>query len=332
MKLLSVIISTKDRKEILSETLSHIANNVRFDAQEMEFIIINDGDEDIPEQIIPSELNPRVINIRQKSLAKARNAGAKNATGKTVLFLDDDILPSKDHFYRHIQLQEKFQPAIITANRFFPGKLISKGEKTPFGRYKLKNEYNWMAGTSLTAIENNPGLYNAENLAGFSCSMPKEVWIKLDGFNELFTDAGCEDSEFFYRAKKLGIRLIFDETNHCLHNEPDNFSLINWLRRQGTGARSTVVICEFHPEGKAHPNYAFNTPISFKQDNFRMILLKMKRSFLMNRLVYKFFLFFTGLCERLNFSDRFLFKLYNALWISNTVYYFRKKLKEVQSY
>jgi len=331
MKLLSVIISTKDRKEILSETLSHITNNVSFDAREMEFIVVNDGDENIPEQILPKELNPRVINLKQKSLAKARNAGAKNSNGKIILFLDDDILPSKDHFYRHLQIQEKFPFAIITANRFFPKELILKAKETPFSRYKIKYEYDWTSETAMSSIENNPDLYNAENLAGFSCSMPKEVWAKLEGFNEHFTDAGCEDSEFFYRANKLGIQLIFDKSNHCFHNENDNFSLKNWLRRQGTGARGAVVICELHPEGKTHPSYVLNTPISFKNDSFNTFFIKTKRWILMNRIIFKILYILTSVCEKIKIPDAVLFKLYNALWISNSTYFFRIKWKQIKS-
>lgn len=330
MKELSIIMPTKDRKDILINTLFHISEQVIFDNNRFEMLVINDGSGDLPYDLFPEILNIRIIECRKHSLAIARNYGAKNACGRVILFLDDDILPASDHFIRHLEIHENFPNVIVGAHREYHPALIGQVSKTPFGRYKIINEYNWLAGVLLTESKIMSGIYLSDHLAGFSCSMHKTLWTQLNGFNERFTDAGCEDSEFFYRAKKAGITLIYDKNNICYHNEPDNFILEKWLHRQGTGIRSAIVMCEIHTEGKTHPTYYLNTPIDWKNDNRSLIVTKITRSILKLRPIYYFFYFISFFLEKIRFPDKVLFRIYNTLWISVTVYYFREKYRSIK--
>jgi len=327
MKELSIIIPTKDRKEILNYTLNYISDNVRYDNGRFEIILVNDGVEEIEVRNIPERLNVILIECRQKSLARARNKGALNATGKYLLFLDDDILPSENHFERHLEIHSVFDNAIVTANRDFSESFIKEANKTPFGRYKLRYDYKWTDDIELKETNVIPGVFFSEDLAGFSCSMPRTIFEELNGFNEAFTDAGCEDSEFFRRAHSSGKTLLFDKENYCEHNETDNLNLKNWLYRQGTGSRSAVVICQIFPEGKLHPSYFLNTKPDLKKDNLKLIIKKTIRTILKWRFSFKILYFKVLLLEKMNFPDKLLFKFYNALWISETVYYFREKIK-----
>jgi len=326
---LSILISTKNREKILIQTINSIISESDFDKANYEIIITNDGEPF--SEIDIANYQPYNINIVKNSgrgLAAGRNNGTKYAHGEVLLFYDDDILPTKNHFNRHVQLHDKYENVIITANRFYPDNLIQIAKKTPFGRYKLQYEYNWLEGLNLVpASVENQDVFYCETLAGFSCSMRKTTYDIIGGFNENFPAAGCEDSEFFYRASKNDIKLIFDQSNICYHNELDNFQLKQWLNRQASGIIGAIVICKLHPEGKEHPTYYLNTPIQ-KYDSNKIKRIKRKRTLLSFTLIKKLIFTCIYFGEKLKLSDLILFRLYNAAWLGATKHSFIKTYKK----
>lgn len=327
---LSVIISTYNRKKILEETLKHIlGGNTLFVRDEMEIIIVNDGEdnlEDLSEQY--TSFHFRIVKNKGRGLAAGRNTGASLAKGEVLLFYDDDIIPTKEHFIRHLSVHKKFEKAICMAYRIYPNELIKIAEQEIFGRYKLKYEYDCMKGMNLTLFEDD--IYLSDGAAGYSCSIKRETYLDVGPFNETFEYAGCEDSEFFHRAKKKGYKLLFDKKNLCYHNELDNFELKRWLWRQSTGIKSAVVMCKLHPEGKAHPTWYTNTPLQWA-DPFDVKILKIKKWLLSRKLVEKILFGLVWFLEKIKAPDKILFRLYNALWLGNTYRSFREAYKRLFS-
>ena len=313
--MLSVIITTKDRKKILSETMNLVLSDKTDRSGVKQFIIVNDGDDDLSE----FEQNDSVVVVKNKGrgLAAGRNTGAELAQSELILFLDDDILIHGDHFDRHNKLHQKFPNSLASANRFYPDELIKIAEKTSFGRYKLKHEYNWLDGCELKRIAPEEPYFWASILAGFSCSMPKQIWKDLGGFNETFPYAGCEDNEFYTRAKKHGATLIFDEANVCYHNELDNFTLKKWISRQARGIKGAIIMCELHPEGKAHPTYYLHEPIR-ESDSPELLRMKQKKIFLAKPGVLHTFYGIIKVGEFLHLPDKLLYRMYNAVWIGES--------------
>lgn len=325
---LSILISTKNRKEILRQTLYNIFYNQNLPLNDFEVIVTNDGEDQIDD--LKNEFtfpNLTILkNAHKAGLAGGRNNGAENAKGDIIIFLDDDILVSPDFFVRVLTIHNQFDEIILCGNRLYPNDLVQKANSYPFGRYKLKHEYQWLDVKNMKPLQDS--LFEVDGLAGFSASMKISTYKKVGPFNENFEYAGCEDSEFFYRAKKLGIKLIYDESNICYHNELDNFELKAWLKRQSTGIRSAIVMCMLHPEGKNHPTWYTNTPIS-KDDKTWVKLLKIKKWVLSRKWVMNLLFQIVWLSEKLHLPDIFLFKLYNALWLGSTYKSFREAYNEI---
>lgn len=322
--MLSVVITTKDRKDLLNQTIDEIfksSNNNSIG----EIIIVNDGSDDLNHLKNYSRII-KIIKNKGKGLASGRNTGAQISTFPILLFYDDDILPSKNHFERHLEIQTKYPNSIVTANRFYPDSIIFEAKKTSFGRYKLKYEYNWIDGCEPKDLDRQDGIYTANSLAGFSCCMPKFIWQSLNGYNETFPHAGCEDNEFFVRAKEKGYHLIFDENNHCWHNEMDNFTLKNWISRQARGIKGAIIIATIHPDGKKHPTYYLNTPIK-ANDSSRVKKIKRKRTFLSNKSIILLMYFIIDVLEFIKVPDSLLFRLYNAVWLGETKRSFMEEYK-----
>ncbi|MGQ9847993.1 MAG: glycosyltransferase [Bacteroidales bacterium] len=325
---ISVLISTKNRKEILRQTLDALFHHQDLSHEQFEVIVTNDGSEPLDEliDVFPYK-NFRILpNKHKPGAAGARNNGIENAKYNLVIFLDDDIVITPSFLVKVIRVHQQFDEVILGSNRLYPDHLIQSAQKYPFGRYKLKYEYNWLDKNTLIPL--NESLYIAQNLASFAVSLKKSTYEKVGAFNEEFKYAGCEDSEFFYRAQKLGIQLLFDESNICYHNELDNFNLKAWLKRQSNGILSAIVICQIHPEGKEHPTWFTNTPIA-KNDPFWVKKLKLKKWILSRKFIMQFLFALVWIFEKIHIPDIILFRLYNALWLGSTYKAFRNEYDKI---
>jgi FkbM family methyltransferase len=102
--LVSVIIPTKDRPEMLTQAIQSVLNQT---FTELEIIVVNDGGVDV--QSVISRLNTRGNIVYKKhdhtlDRSATRNTGIRAARGKYIAYLDDD-----DNYYpNHIETLVKF--------------------------------------------------------------------------------------------------------------------------------------------------------------------------------------------------------------------------------
>jgi glycosyltransferase involved in cell wall biosynthesis len=102
--LVSVIIPTKDRPEMLTQAIQSVLNQT---FTELEIIVVNDGGVDV--QSVISRLNTKG-NITYKKhdraldRSAARNTGIRAARGKYIAYLDDDDI----YYPNHIETLVKF--------------------------------------------------------------------------------------------------------------------------------------------------------------------------------------------------------------------------------
>ena len=98
--MVSVIIPTFNRPDMLSEAIASVINQSHKDT---EIIVVNDGGEDVKNLIKEFQKKGEVIYLqhqRNKGLAAARNTGVQFSRGRYIAYLDDD-----DIFYpNHIEI------------------------------------------------------------------------------------------------------------------------------------------------------------------------------------------------------------------------------------
>ncbi len=95
--LVSVIVPTFNRPELLVETLKSILNQTY---KNIEIIVVNDAGKDVEELITSLNNENKIRYIRHpdnKGLAASRNTGIKAAKGKYIAYLDDDDIYYPDH-------------------------------------------------------------------------------------------------------------------------------------------------------------------------------------------------------------------------------------------
>ncbi|MBI2269184.1 MAG: glycosyltransferase [Bacteroidetes bacterium] len=282
---ISVITSTKNRRTSLTQTLTCFFEKNSYPGEKVEYIVVNDGDDNLDDiaQLFARN-NFKILKNKGSGLAAGRNTGALNARNQLLLFLDDDILIESDHLQNHVDTHLKFRDCIVTAHREYPPALIVEMRKTPFGSYKERMDYTWYEGSDV--VKNIDERYvQLAGLAGFSCSMTKKCFEQIGLFNEKFPAAGNEDLDFYWRASAKGFKLIYDKKNICYHNEFFNLDMDTWLERQENGMISFLVLCELFPKEKNSSKYLEYTPVKMA-DPLTLKMKKIIKLFFSNKYTY----------------------------------------------
>jgi len=103
----SVIIPTYNRAHILEDCLSALFEQ-SVAKEDYEVIVVDDGSIDATKKLVKSLQNTHknLVYLYQENQRQgiARNLGVKKAQGKVVVFIGDDIIPTKDFLFEHQRL------------------------------------------------------------------------------------------------------------------------------------------------------------------------------------------------------------------------------------
>lgn len=239
---ISIIIPTKDRKDILSKTLGNAC--VAMAGTEGEIIVINDSKTTSVE--IPPLYKDKVsvFNNPVSGVASARNLGASKAKADLLLFLDDDMLISQENIRTTLQLHQAYKNCCINLNWIYPPELTDKISETQFGRYLIHYGFTSLKGWNRGEYWNDRQLFKVNGITSQYLSMEKKVFIKAGGYNETFPHAGFEDYEFAQRLKQQEIDFYIYPLSMVYHNEEDRLQVEAWLQRKKRGGETRRVAVE----------------------------------------------------------------------------------------
>jgi len=210
---LDVIINTFNRKDILIKTLKAFALQ---SYKDFELIIADDGSTDGTKQAIEELNSPFKIRyfFQENSGAPAspRNLGLKNSKSEIILFLGDDIIPSKDLLKEHIKAHQVDKEELVVLGYT---KWASQIKMTPFRKYLTNYHFSY---DNIIDKENvHWGYFYTSNV-----SIRRSFLEKVGLFDENLFYA-YEDAEFGYRAFLKGMRMVFNEKAVGYHNHPVDF-------------------------------------------------------------------------------------------------------------
>lgn len=236
---ISIIIPTKDRLKVLKQTIESVIEASK--QIEVEIIIVNDSN--IGLDLGETNAFVKVFQNRAKGVASARNFGALKAKYDLLLFIDDDIILKEDTLLILLDFLNKYPKSSVNFNWIYPPETNHIIEKTKFGRYLNRNGFSslkgWIGGGSF--VENS--IIPVSNLAAFFLPIRKEIYEKINGFDESFPYAGAEDYDFSERLKNEGITMYLNTTHTVYHNECDRLILKPWLqRKKRNGATKRVAV------------------------------------------------------------------------------------------
>ena len=244
----SIIIPTYKRRDQLAACLESTAR-LDYLRDRFEVIVVDDGGQISPEETVArvrTPLNITLIKQVHGGPAKARNLGAAHAKGTFLAFTDDDCILSHDWLKA---LRGRFDR---TPDSMIGGRTLNKVPHNIFSKTThLLIEYLY------SYYNANPG--QARFFASNNLALPKESFLKIGGFNPVFSRAAAEDREFCERWLRRGYSMIYAPEALISHLHPlTPFTFFRQHFNYGRGA--------FHfrrMQTQAHSNIFRIEPLSF---------------------------------------------------------------------
>jgi GT2 family glycosyltransferase len=264
----AIVIPTYERVAVLLETLRALAK-VSYPSGQWEAVVVDDGSR--PETLATidawiKEAGAPVRLLRQahRGPAAARNLGAREAAGSVLIFLDNDCLVPPEFIERHLHVLRTNPGSWVVGRLVHPQALRS----TPFGRYRDDCWEAFHRSHAEGLVSETAGM-TAANLA-----LPAADFARLGGFDESFSIASCEDWDLAWRARAVGIRVLYDPRNVALHNDWA-VNLEQFCERQRLYSISDVLLWRKYGERSPRARLVReNAPVRWTDDPPRLILKK----------------------------------------------------------
>lgn len=228
MPQLSIIIPTKDRGDIFRKTFEKVVDaSSHLDA---EIFIINNS-------LSPVVINQKPGNVfihdnpnNKDSVFSSRNYGGGIARSPILLFVDDDILITKESLDCVMAFYANHGPACLNVNWVYPTDLMEKIKKTVFGRYLIKHGFSSMKSLYGKGWDDSKP-FKSNSLASFFFAIRKTDFEKIGGYDERHLHEGT-DVDITNRLHKSAIETWINPLVMVFHNEIDRTELMNWLERK----------------------------------------------------------------------------------------------------
>jgi GT2 family glycosyltransferase len=244
--ILSVVIPTRNRREILMTTLRALAKE-RGPEGHVEVIVADDGSTDGSAELVRGSVfesfSLRVLTLAAGGPARARNRGIAEASADRVLLLGDDTVPVPNAIRAHLMVAHDREVAV-------QGR-IDWDRKRPITETMAflapEGPQFWFRGLT------DGGPVPWTQVLGSNLSAPTH-WFRTEPYDERFTDACMEDTELAWRWSKRGWQTVWSELARCYHyHRYDTIEpFLERQRRAGRWARLAV---------KKNPGMAFRVVI-----------------------------------------------------------------------
>jgi GT2 family glycosyltransferase len=192
--LISVIIPTCNRNELLQKCLDSLSPGVQTTLPaEYEVIVTDDSKDNSAKGLIETKFKwAKWVGGPKKGPAANRNNGAKYAKGNWLIFIDDDCLPDSNILSQYISFSRKNPFADVMEG------LIYSDPKMPL---------------LYAAPTNTTGGY----LWSCNFAIKRDVFKKVDGFDENYKYPNLEDNDIHKRLKQLAFNIEFVEEAKVYH-------------------------------------------------------------------------------------------------------------------
>jgi glycosyltransferase involved in cell wall biosynthesis len=233
MPTLSVVIPTRDRSALLSETLARLEEQLRETAAEL--LIVDDGSTDETAALTTQWIRVRGIDARllrqpARGPAAARNKGIGEARGALVLFLGDDIYPAEGLLRHHLEHHRRYpddQVAVLGRVTWNLSLRI-----TPLMRWLENGGPQFCYGRIENPLAVPSTFFWTANLSA------KRTFLERGGgFSERFPFAAFEDVECGLRLARSGLVLHYEPRALGYHHHPMTLNAsLERMKRLAAGA------------------------------------------------------------------------------------------------
>jgi GT2 family glycosyltransferase/peptidoglycan/xylan/chitin deacetylase (PgdA/CDA1 family) len=236
---ISAVIASYNRREALRRCLTTLLDqDIVFGGYEI--IVAVDGSSDGTCEMLNSFRSRSelvVIELENRGKAAAFNAAANKAAGEIILILDDDILCDRALIAAHAAAHSSGPQALVFGRmRADLGQQPSIAERF---MYKNNEQYYQRLETDSRPI------WPADACAGPNCSIPREVFRAVGGYDEALFGRRGEDVDLGLRLWKAGVSFRYIPQAITWHSWVKSDRAF-WADAVEDGA-SAVRLCSKHP-------------------------------------------------------------------------------------
>lgn len=236
--ILSVVIPTYRKPELLARTLGALEACARELDAEVEVVVVDDGSQDPRTRGVIGAAAAHLPLVdagseENRGRAAARNRGWRAASGRWILFLDDDILLEPTALRAHAEAQE-------AAEGVYLGEVVTDPEIVDSPLF----DYLDSRGVAKRAWgEEVPARYFLTQNA----SVPRWALERVGGFDEEFRAYGFEDMEIAFRLEDR-CELVFRSLDGARGEHVHHHALDDYLAKKVECGRHTIPrIASLHP-------------------------------------------------------------------------------------
>lgn len=226
--LYTIAIPTYNRYDLLKISLEKITDQIKT-LRNGEILIIDDASTDLTHDLLKEYANKfsffrYIISPKNNGISKTRNLLVDNAKGKYIIFIDSDVIISKNLIKNHLDILENNHNIICQSNLIITDNL--KKIKKP---------------NMLT--DKSRAFFDTANL-----SIERNKIIENGYFDENFSGYGWEDLELGLRLKSNGIKCIKKNYIFSYHyqEKPDIKNLEYYIKKEHDRARGAIYFNKKH--------------------------------------------------------------------------------------
>lgn len=302
----SVIIPAFNAGNTLSACLEAL-DQQSVSKEDYEVIVVDDGSSDNTSKIAKS-FDIKYIYQANRGPAAARNRGAREAKGEIILFTDADCLAGRTWMQEMVL---PFEDPVVTAVK---GSYKTRQTRLAarFAQAEFEDRYEFLQRQA-----------SIDMIDTYSAAFKKDIFQRMGGFDERFTVANNEDTDFSYRLAKAGHKLVFNPEAFVYHTHPD--TLGKYLKVKFWRGYWRIVVYHRYPNKAVKDSY---TPGTIKIQTLLMtiFLALISLSIFVSRMVYLSLLFcFMLMLSSLPFSLK-VFRKQKVLGLISPLFIFLRAL------
>lgn len=224
---LSIVIITKDTKELLENLLNSIGQDLSLHPSIDKVIIVDNASIDGTDRVI-GEKYPSVLYIKNeenRGFAAAVNRGSSFAESKYILLLNSDTILVEGELVKMLDFMERNTDVAICGpqlvypdmknQRSFAAIPSLASELLPLAKFKVPN-----------TKENDP--LDVDSLIGAAILIRRDVLETLNGFDERYFFF-LEETDFCVRVRQAGHRVVLLPEAKVIHLQGKTVRK-NWIR------------------------------------------------------------------------------------------------------
>lgn len=245
---ITVVIPAKNVSETIGNCLDAIYsnNNAAFDV-----VVVDDGCSDDTMDIVSKYKCQGLKNNVHSGVSGARNAGAFAAKGDVLVFIDSDIVVSKDAL---LKISERIRSTDAVVGML--------SENIRHNNFSSQYKNLWMNYTFNNLPDNISLIFSSV------AAIKRDLFLKQGGFDVNYMSPNVEDNELGIRLRDAGYSIILDKTLQVEHLKKYTFLNLlktHYFRTKGLVKlynRNKIVGLSGENPSSVPNSYLFNVPLT----------------------------------------------------------------------